>query len=131
MAASFRGVYAVIPTPFHEDEELDLPTLRRLLDDLVGRGVHGIICTGSTGEVISLSPAERQRVVETTIEQVAGRVPVLVGSSANATRDVIAYSRAAQAAGAAGVMIVHPFYCLPTERELEGHYRAVAQAIDI
>ncbi len=131
MSEPFEGVFAVIPTPFRDDEELDEQPLRRLLDDLVSQGVQGIICNGSTGEVASLSPAERQWVLETTVEQVAGRVPVLVGASANATRDVIHYSRAAQAAGAVGVMIVHPWYCLPGERELEAHYRDIAQAIDI
>src|SRR5436309_8572529 len=127
--AEFEGVYAVIPTPFTQDEALDLGALRRMLDDLVASGVHGIICNGSTGEVVSLSADERQRVMEATLEQVAGRVPVLVGGSDNSTAGAIRYSRAAQAAGAAGVMIVHPYYCLPTEGELEGHYRDLAQAI--
>jgi 4-hydroxy-tetrahydrodipicolinate synthase len=131
MAVEFEGIYAVIPTPFTDEEEVAELALRRLLDDLVGQGVQGIICNGSTGEVTSLSEAERRQVMEITLEQVAGRVPVLVGASANATRDVIRYSRAAQEAGAAGVMIVHPYYCLPSERELDGHYRDVAQSIDI
>jgi len=127
----FRGVYAVIPTPFTADEALDLATLRRLIDDLISRGVHGIICNGSTGEAPSMDADERQQVLETTMDQVAGRVPVLAGASDNATRNVIRYSRAAEAAGAAGVMIVHPYYCLPGERELEAHYRDVAQSMGL
>jgi 4-hydroxy-tetrahydrodipicolinate synthase len=78
-----------------------------------------------------MSPDERQRVMETTLEHVAGRVPVLVGGSDNSTAGAIRYSRAAQAAGADGIMVVHPYYCLPTERELEAHYRDLAQAVDL
>src|SRR4051812_24738797 len=98
MPMDFRGVYAVIPTPFTADEALDLATLRRLIDDLISRGVHGIICNGSTGEAPSMDADERQQVLETTMDQVAGRVPVLAGASDNATRNVIRYSRAAEAA---------------------------------
>lgn len=126
-----EGVFAVIPTPFTEDEEFDEPTLRRLVDDLLAHGVHGIIPTGSTGEVASLTEAERLQCVEVVMEQVDGRVPVVAGASANSTRDTIRYSRKAEEAGAAGVMIVHPYYCLPSELELERHYRDLAQSIGI
>ena len=127
----FCGVYPVILTPFKEDESVDEEVLREHVNWLVEEGVHGVIATGSTGEFASLSEKERKRIVDITIEEVGGRVPVLVGSAANSTRHTVMYSQYAEAAGADGVMIVHPYYCLPNERELYEHYKAVAASIHI
>jgi len=127
----FRGVYAVMLTPFKDDESLDEGALRKHTSWLVDQGVHGVICTGSTGEAASLSEDERKAVVEITIDEVRGRLPVLVGSGANSTADTIMYSQHAQKAGADGLMIVHPYYCLPNERELYEHYKAVAESVKI
>ncbi len=126
-----RGVYAVMLTPFKEDESVDEETLRSLINWLVGKGVHGIICTGSTGEFASLSDEERRSVVDITVQESHGRVPVLVGSAANSTRHTILYSQYAESVGAAGLMIVHPYYCQPNEEELYEHYRAVARSVHI
>ncbi len=126
-----RGVYAVMLTPFKEDESVDEETLRSLINWLVGKGVHGIICTGSTGEFASLSDEERRSVVDITVQESHGRVPVLVGSAANSTRHTILYSQYAESVGADGLMIVHPYYCRPNEEELYEHYRAVARSVHI
>ena len=127
----FRGVYAVLLTPFKEDESLDEAALRRHISWLIEQGVHGLICTGSTGEVFSLSDNERRRVVEITIEEVKGRIPVLVGSGANSTAHTIKWSQHAERAGANGLMVVHPYYAQPNERELYQHYEAVARSVSI
>jgi len=127
----FQGVYAVLLTPFKEDESLDENALRRHVGWLIGQGVHGVICTGSTGEVFSLSDDERKCVVEITIDEARGRVPVLVGSGANSTAHTIMWSQHAERAGADGLMVVHPYYCLPSERELYQHYEALAQSVSI
>jgi 4-hydroxy-tetrahydrodipicolinate synthase len=125
----FRGVYAVTLTPFNRDESVDEDGVREHANWLVEQGVHGIICTGSTGEAASLSEQERKRVVEITIDAVRRRVPVLVGSGANSTRDTIMYSRHAEEAGADGLMVIHPFYCMPNERELFEHYKRLARSV--
>jgi len=132
MAEKWHGVYAVILTPFTEDEELDEGALRKHISFLLNEGkVHGIIPTGSTGEFASLSEEERKRIVDITIDEVDGRVPVVVGSAANSTRHTIMYAKYAEQAGADGVMIVAPYYCLPDEREIYEHYKAVAESIEI
>lgn len=132
MVKKLQGVYAVTCTPFTEDDEVDEEALRRHIRFLLDEGkVHGIIPTGSTGEFASLSEDERKRVVDITIDEVNGKVPVVVGSAAVTTRDTIMYCRHAEKAGADGVMIVHPYYCLPTERELYEHYKAIAASIGI
>jgi len=125
------GVYVVVCTPFTEKDELDEGTLRRHIRFLLDAGVHGIIPTGSTSEFASLSEAERKRIVDITLDEVGGKVPVVAGAAAVSTRDTIMYSQYAEKAGADGVMIVPPYYCHPTERELFQHYRAVAESIHL
>ena len=131
MAEKWFGVFAVVCTPFTENEELDEATLRRHISFLLDAGVHGIVPTGSTSEFASLSEAERKRIVDITIAEVKGRVPVVVGAAAVSTRDTIMYSRYAEKAGADGVMIVPPYYCHPTEREMYHHYKDVADTIHL
>lgn len=128
----WHGVFAVMFTPFKDDESLDEQALRQHIDYLIEEGrVHGLICNGSTGEFASLADDERKRVVNITVEQARRRVPVLVGASANSTRETIANSQFAEKAGADGLMIVHPYYCRPDERELYAHYKAVAASVGI
>jgi 4-hydroxy-tetrahydrodipicolinate synthase len=111
--------------------EVDCPTLGRFVEHLIRQGVHGLIPLGSTGEYYALSPAERERVLRTTLDAAAGRVPVVAGTNAGSTRDVVAFSRQAEQLGCAGVMLAPPYYSLPRLEELEAHFRAVNRAIGI
>lgn len=128
---SFRGTYTVTVTPFDAAGEVDLPALRQFVDWQIVEGIHGLIPLGSTGEFLSLSPDETTAVIETTIKAAAGRVPVIVGTGAEDTREVVRRSREAEALGADGVMIIPPFYSTPSEDELFHHYKTVAEAIGI
>ncbi len=128
----FKGVFAVIATAFTDEEELDVDALRKHVEYLIDVGhVHGIITLGSNGEAASLTEAERGIVMNAVIDTVNHRVPCLVGASANATRDSIRYAKAAEKAGADGLMIVHPFYCRPNPEELYGHYIAIDKSVGI
>lgn len=129
--SGFRGTFTVMVTPFDAAGGVDLDTLRRFTDWQVAQGIHGLIPLGSTGEFLSLSDEERHAIAATVIETAARRVPVLIGTGAERTEDVIRYSREAEALGADGVMIIPPFYSTPTEDELFAHYRRVAEAIAI
>src|SRR5687767_11061203 len=95
----FDGVFSVLPTPFTVDDEIDLAGLRRVIDLFLGAGVHGLTALGVTSEVSRLTEAERERVLAKVIEHVAGRVPVVAGTTAEGTANCIAFSRAARAAG--------------------------------
>jgi 4-hydroxy-tetrahydrodipicolinate synthase len=90
-----------------------------------------VIPTGSTSEFAALTEVERKRSADITLDEVRGRVPVVVGTAAVSTHDTIMYSQYAEAAGADGVMIVPPYYCHPTEREIYHHYEAVAGSIHL
>jgi len=129
---SFRGCYTVLVTPFTEDgAAVDLPALARLVEFQIAEGIRGLIPLGSTGEFLSVSPEERTAIVETVVRSARGRVPVLIGTGAEDTREVVRTSREAESLGADGVMIIPPFYSVPTEAELFHHYKIVAEAIGI
>lgn len=126
---AFRGTYTVLITPFSADgDALDIPALKHLVNWQIEQGIHGLIALGSTGEFLSLTPEEREQVIETCVQEAAGRVPVLIGTGAEWTRDAIYYARQAQRMGADGIMVIPPFYSAPTEDELFEHYRCIANA---
>ena len=116
---------------FTPEGALDLPALRRFVDWQIEQGIHGLIPLGSTGEFLSLSDEEQEAVAETVIRQAAGRVPVLIGTGAEDTREAVRLSRRAERLGADGVMIIPPFYSTPTEDELFHHYSTIAGAIGL
>jgi 4-hydroxy-tetrahydrodipicolinate synthase len=128
----FRGTYTVLITPFTADgAAVDLAALARLVEFQITQGIDGLIPLGSTGEFLSVSREERTAITECVVRTAAGRVPVLMGTGAEDTREVVALSREAEALGADGVMIIPPFYSVPTEDELYHHYKTVADAIGI
>lgn len=128
----FAGTYTVMITPFSDDSgTINITALRELVEWQIQQGIHGLIPLGSTGEFLSLSSDEKTLVAETVIQQAGGRVPVLIGTGAEDTREVVRLSREAQSLGADGVMIIPPFYCTPTEDECYAHYKTVADAISI
>jgi 4-hydroxy-tetrahydrodipicolinate synthase len=126
-----RGVLAALVTPMTANEDIDFATLEATADRLVRAGIHGLIPLGSTGEYYALNPEERGKVLQATLQAVAGRVPVLAGTNAGSTREVIAFSRQAEALGAAGVLLAPPYYSLPRLDELFAHFRAVNDAIGL
>jgi 4-hydroxy-tetrahydrodipicolinate synthase len=127
----FRGVFPAMLTPMTPAEQVDYARLEALVEYLIGAGVHGLIPLGSTGEFYALNPQERQDVLRTVIKTTAGRVPVVAGVNAAATREVVEYSRQAESLGAAGLLVAPPFYSLPRPRELLEHFRLVDQAVGI
>lgn len=132
MAEPFRGTYTVLVTPFRQDgAAVDLPALERLIAYQLDQGIDGLIPLGSTGEFLSVSRDERTAIIETTLRAAAGQVPVLAGTGAEDTREAVALSREAERLGAAGVLVIPPFYSVPTDDELYVHYKTIADAIGI
>lgn len=131
MSKTFRGVFTVMITPLDADAKVNLKALAEFTDWQIREGVHGLIPLGSTGEFLSLSEEDRDAVARTVIDTAAGRVPVLIGTGAEDTREAVRLSRKAEAMGADGVMTIPPFYSTPTDDELVEHYRAIAGAISI
>ncbi len=131
MPKTFRGVFTVMITPIDADGKVNLPALAAFTDWQIREGVHGLIPLGSTGEFLSLSDQDWDDVARTVIQTAAGRVPVLIGTGAEDTREAVRLSCKAEALGADGVMIIPPFYSTPTDDELVTHYQTIARSISI
>jgi 4-hydroxy-tetrahydrodipicolinate synthase len=132
MTEPFSGTFTVLVTPFTGDgAEVDLAALARLVEFQIAGGIDGLMPLGSTGEFLSISRDERTAIIRTVVAAAAGRVPVFVGTGAEDTREAVALSREAEALGAQGVLVIPPFYSVPTEDELFTHYRRIAGAIGI
>ena len=130
-STALRGCGTALVTPFATDGAVDETALRAFVDWQVEQGVHFVVPCGSTGEAVTMSLAEQCRVVEVTVEQVNGRVPVVAGAGANDTQRAITNSREMRAAGATHLLHVTPMYNKPPQRALLAHFRAIADACDL
>lgn len=119
-----RGSLPALVTPF-KNGELDLVTLKKLVDWHVAEGSHGIVPVGTTGESPTLSHAEHQKVIEEVVAAVAGRIPVIAGAGSNNTVEGISLLRHAEKVGADAALVVTPYYNKPTQAGLIAHYSAL------
>lgn len=126
-----HGCGTAIVTPFTVSGAIDEAALRALVEWQVVAGVQMVVPCGSTGEAATLTPAEHRRVVEITVEQVNGRIPVVAGAGSNDTQRAIAMSREMRAIGATHLLQVTPMYNKPPQRALLAHFRAIADACDL
>lgn len=124
----FQGCGTALVTPFRSDQSLDEDCLRRLVRRQIEGGIHFLVPCGTTGENPTLSRQEHLRVVEITLEEARGKVPVLAGCGGNDTRAVADLARELEALGADGLLVVTPYYNKPTPEGLFEHYQAVARA---
>jgi len=127
---SWRGYWPACPTPFHQDGSYDPESHRALLELYLELGVHGVLINGTTGEWFSQTADERRLVAETAIDQVAGRVPVVVGCAAYTAREAAEIGRHAIAAGAAGVESTPPPYAKTYDDETVAYYEDLASGVD-
>ena len=128
---TLTGCGTALVTPFQRDETVDEAALRRFVDWQVAEGIHFVVPCGSTGEAATMTPAEHRRVVEITVEAVAGRVPVVAGAGSNDTARAIAISKEMKAAGATHLLHVSPMYNKPPQRGIIAHFRAIVDAVDL
>ncbi len=126
-----RGSLVAIVTPMSDDGALDLDALRRLVDWHIAEGTDGIVIVGTTGESPTVSYDEHCLLIRSTVEQAAGRVPVIAGTGANSTSEAIELTECAKAAGAQAGLSVVPYYNKPTQEGLFQHYRKIAEAVDL
>jgi len=131
MSLKLEGVYSVLPTAFTAAGDLDDASLRRVVDLFIGAGVNGVTALGVTGEVARLDDSERRRVLEVVTSQVAGRIGVVAGTTAEGTRTCINYSRHAKEAGATAVMVSPPRMPKLNSDAVLRHFHTLAEAVDI
>lgn len=124
-----RGASTAIITPFKADLSLDMPAFERLLDRQLKLGIDGLVICGSTGEAITLTPAEREQLVAHAVKFVAGRKPVYAGTSSSSTAETVEATRRMRELGATGALIAAPAYNRPQQEGLYLHFSAVAKAV--
>ena len=130
MARSFAGAGVALVTPFTKDGALDEAALRRLVKRQVDGGIDVLVPCGTTGESVTLTAAETERVIAICLEESAGR-PVLAGAGSNDTRTAIEKAKAAAALGAHGILSVGPYYNKPTPEGFYRHFAAIADAVGV
>jgi len=123
----WRGCLTALLTPFRGGE-IDFAALERLVDAQIAGGVQGVVPCGSTGESATLTHDEHIRVVEAVVRLARGRVPVIAGTGSNSTAEAVRLTRAAEEVGAAGALLLSPYYNKPTQDGIYQHYAAVAAA---
>ena len=128
---AIKGIITPIITPMHPDESVNLPELRNQIERQIAGGVNGIFCFGTNGEGYILSTQEKEEILEATIDQVKGRVPVYAGTGCISTRDTIYMSRRAQELGADVLSIITPSFAAASQKELYDHYCEVAKHVDL
>jgi 4-hydroxy-tetrahydrodipicolinate synthase len=125
-----KGSIPALVTPF-KNGQLDLDTLKQLVEWHIEQGSHGIAPVGTTGESPTLSHKEHELVVEVVVKTVAGRVPVIAGAGSNNTAEAIRLAGHAADVGANAALVVTPYYNKPTQAGLIAHYTAINDACDI
>ena len=127
----FTGCGTAMVTPFRKDGSLDELTLRSLVKRQIDEGINFLVPCGTTGENPTLTRREHLRVVEITLEEAQGRVPVLAGAGGYNTVEVIELAREIKAIGVDGILSVTPYYNKPTQEGLYQHYKAIASAVKL
>ncbi len=124
----FKGCATALITPFTHDT-VDYDAFKRLIDLQLDAGINALVVCGTTGESSTMSYAERMRTIETAVQRVDGRVPVIAGTGANSTETAIALSRDAERIGADALLVVTPYYNKATQQGLIRHYETIANMV--
>ena len=126
-----RASIVALITPMHEDGSIDYPALRRLIDWHIAQGTDCIGVVGTTGESPTVSVEEHCEIIRVSVEQAAGRVPIMAGCGANSTAEAIELTRFAKQVGADCQLQVVPYYNKPTQEGQYQHFRTIAEAVDL
>jgi 4-hydroxy-tetrahydrodipicolinate synthase len=126
-----RGSIVALVTPMLEDGAVDYPALRKLIDWHIAEGTDCIGVVGTTGESPTVSVEEHCEIIRVSVEQAAGRVPIMAGCGANSTREAINLANFAKKVGADSQLQVVPYYNKPTQEGQYQHFKAIAEAVDL
>lgn len=128
---SFSGIIPAMVTPLTKEQTINEPVTRQLINRLIRAGVHGIFALGTNGEFHLLSAEEKVRLARIIVEEVNGRVPVIVGTGGIGTQDVITLSAQMKEIGADAVSVITPYFIPQTQEELLYHYEKIAGSVDL
>jgi 4-hydroxy-tetrahydrodipicolinate synthase len=126
-----KGCGTALVTPFNKDGSVDETAYTALVEWQIEEGIHFLVPCGSTGEAVTMTPAEHRRVVEITVEQAKKRVAIVAGAGSNDTAKAVALSKEMKAAGATHLLHVSPMYNKPPQRGIVAHFERIADATDL
>ena len=130
-SVDWHGPCVALATPFDAAGEIDEAAFRENVELCLQNGVTGLLVSGCTGEFWALTKDERKRLYRLCVEAAAGRAPVIGGTGAIRTADVIELTEAAKDAGCSGAMVLPPFFVKPSFADIVAHYQAVSDAVEI
>jgi 4-hydroxy-tetrahydrodipicolinate synthase len=122
-----RGTFTALITPMKEGGDVDYDGFRELIDFQIKAGIDGLVPLGTTGETPTLEEEEEEELIRIAVEEVKGRVPVIIGSGSNSTKYAVKYTRRARALGADAALVVTPYYNKPNDEGLFRHFQTVAR----
>lgn len=127
----FKGAITALVTPFKEDGSLDIEVLKQLVRFQLKGSIDGIVPCGTTGEAVTLNEEEYRLVVETVVQEIRGKAPVIAGAGSNDTQKAIHCSKIAKESGADALLHVTPYYNKPTPLGLLAHFKAIAKVVNL
>lgn len=123
----FQGTGTAMITPFNEDMNVDYPSLKKFTQFQIDEGINALIVLGTTGEAPTINEEERNKIIETVVNEVDGRIPVIVGTGTNDTKKVVALNKSAEKLKVDGLLIVNPYYNKGTQQSLIEHYKYISE----
>ncbi|MCF7944298.1 MAG: 4-hydroxy-tetrahydrodipicolinate synthase [Spirochaetia bacterium] len=126
-----RGIIPAMVTPLTKDYKVNEKALRKLIDFLIEGGVHGLFVVGTSGEFYGLSYEEKKEIMEISLDQAKGRVPIYAGTNGITTKETIKITQIAQECKVDAVSILTPMFISPSQQELQEHYKNIAKETDI
>lgn len=125
-----EGIWLPIITPFIDDKP-DMASYRRMIETYIGKGIHGIVPLGTTGEAPTMSASESERLIHETVAYVNGRVPIYAGVGGNCTRSLVEKLENLEGSGIQGILSVSPYYNRPDQRGIYEHFKALSESTDL
>src|ERR1700745_484646 len=126
----FRGTFTALVTPFRNGA-IDVSAYEKLIEAQIAAGITGIVAVGTTGESPTLSPDEREQVVQLAVTSAKKRCIVLAGTGSNSTHHAVADTKTAEKLGADGALLVAPYYNKPSQEGLFRHFKTIANATSL
>ena len=123
----FKGTGTAIVTPFNDDLSIDLHSLKKFVRFQVEGGVDCLVVLGTTGEAPTINESERNKIIETVVDEVNGKVPIIVGTGTNDTKHVAELNKEAEKFNVSGLLIVNPYYNKGTQQSIIEHYQYIAE----
>ncbi|MBC8225554.1 MAG: 4-hydroxy-tetrahydrodipicolinate synthase [Gammaproteobacteria bacterium] len=125
------GAITALVTPMRQNGDIDYPSLESLIEMQIDNGISSIVAVGTTGESATIEVSEHIEVIEFFVKKINGRIPLIAGTGANATKEAVYLTNSAKDLGVDAVLLVTPYYNKPTQEGLYQHYMSIADAVEI